>query len=68
MKNYSDKCHNYFSKNHENEFDKFCSAELFKIYCFLKKNKDIKTISEYIDKFVNELSKKEIKVYYLIEK
>jgi len=68
MKEYSDKCHNYFSKNNENPFDKFCLAETFKIYCSLKKKKDTKKILEDLDKFEKELSKRETKVYYLIEK
>lgn len=68
MKKYSDKSQNYFSKNQENAFDKFCSAETFKIYCSLKKKKDTKKILEDLDKFEKELSKRETKVYYLIEK
>ena len=42
MKKYSEKCQNYFSKNHENSFDKFCLAETFKIYYYLKKKKILK--------------------------
>lgn len=42
MKKYSEKCQNYFSKNHENEFDKYCLAETFKIYCSLNKKKILK--------------------------
>ena len=68
FKKYSNKCQCYFSKNHENEFEKFCGVELFKIYLKLKKNNDIQTTSKYIDEFEKKLSKKENKVYYLIEK
>ena len=57
-----------FPRSSENAFDKFCSAETFKIYCSLKKKKDTKKILEDLDKFEKELSKRETKVYYLIEK
>ena len=35
---------------------------------FFKEKKDIKKISEDLDKFEKELSKRETKVHYLIEK
>ena len=68
LKEYSEKCRIYFSRNDKNEFNGFCAAEFFKIYVKFKKSIEPDLISEALDELERNLKKREIKKYFLIEK